>query len=376
MQSNTGGAFQYASEPQAAPGKGRRTKYRPEEEPQQPGSAPHLMYDRRVVRGSTYAAKVMTSTMQRDIERMRDDNDRTSRKDMLRQRRLAASSRASSPPPVEGRIHMVIQTDDFLEELTDRPIEKESATQTHPLMDRPPSPLFVPAKIGRDADTQIEDGDLFDFDFEVEPLLEVLVGKTLHTSMLELMQEEELENIRRKQHDFEQIRDAELAEVQRLEAEAKRKAAERERRASQERERRRARQELDEKVAARTLAKSYLGQLHLSVFSSLRDAGLFYDPVRKEVEDVYLPGLLTEVQRGTSNLASARSMVDELIRAAAARARTLKMQADREREERERERAKREEEERLLRAEEAERLKREAADKAAADAASGEQPPE
>ena len=60
-------------------------------------------------------------------------------------------------------------------------------------MDRPASPLFVRAKTGVDVVTQILPGDLFDFDLEVEPVLEVLVGKTIHVAMLELMQEEELE---------------------------------------------------------------------------------------------------------------------------------------------------------------------------------------
>jgi hypothetical protein len=46
-------------------------------------------------------------------------------------------------------------------------------------MDRPPTPLFIPMKIGVDVETQIAAGDLFDFNFEVEPILEVLVGKTL-----------------------------------------------------------------------------------------------------------------------------------------------------------------------------------------------------
>lgn len=372
MQAHTSGAFQYASEPQAAPGKGRRTKYRPEEDQaaQQQLAGTHLMYDRRVVRGSTYAAKVMTTTMQRDVERLRDDQDRAARKDLLRQRRLAGSTRASTPPPMEGRMHMVMQTDDFLEELTDRPIETDAATQTHPLMDRPPSPLFVPAKIGVDVDTQIEAGDLFDFDYEVEPLLEVLVGKTLHTSMLEVMQEEEIEAIRRRQHDLQQVRDAELAEVQRLESEARRRHAEKERRATQERERRKQRQEVDEKVAARTLAKSYLGSLHLSVFDSLRDAGLFYDPVRKELEDVYLPGLLDQVAAGTSRLTAARAMVDELIKASAARARMIKAQADREREERDKVRREEEEKERVRL--DAEKAKKAEAAAAAAAAAAAE----
>lgn len=40
-------------------------------------------------------------------------------------------------------------------------------TQTEAFMDRPPSPLFVPAKSGVDAETQVVIGELFDFDLEV-----------------------------------------------------------------------------------------------------------------------------------------------------------------------------------------------------------------
>ncbi len=40
-------------------------------------------------------------------------------------------------------------------------------TQTEAFMDRPPSPLFVPAKSGVDADTQVVVGELFEFDLEV-----------------------------------------------------------------------------------------------------------------------------------------------------------------------------------------------------------------
>lgn len=72
-----------------------------------------------------------------------------------------------TPPPVEGRMHMDVQTDDFLEELTDRPVEVSMETQTEAFMDRPPSPLFVPGKSGIDADTQVVIGELFEFDLEV-----------------------------------------------------------------------------------------------------------------------------------------------------------------------------------------------------------------
>merc|ERR1719155_383899 len=102
------------------------------------------------------------------------------------------TKRATTPEPVIGRKHMDIQTDKYLEELTERTVEFEAETQTDFLLDRPPSPLFMPAKVGVDIETQIEEGELFDFDREVEPVLEVLVGKTLEQSMMEVLEEEEL----------------------------------------------------------------------------------------------------------------------------------------------------------------------------------------
>lgn len=50
---------------------------------------------------------------------------------------------------------MDIQTEEYLEELSDRPVEVDADTQTDPLLDRPPSPLFIPKKSGLDAETQM-----------------------------------------------------------------------------------------------------------------------------------------------------------------------------------------------------------------------------
>merc|ERR1712146_286244 len=101
-------------------------------------------------------------------------------------------------------------------------------------------------------------------------ILEVLVGKTLHVAMLEIMQEEELNAIASQQLEFETIRNIELAEVRRLEAEMKRKAQEKERRIEQETKRKQARRELEEKVAARSFSQQYLGDLHTGVFDTLQ----------------------------------------------------------------------------------------------------------
>ncbi|CAM9695419.1 unnamed protein product, partial [Ectocarpus sp. 8 AP-2014] len=228
-------AFTYSSEPQAVPSKRStvRSKYR-EDAATAPDAAQwidendllasnNIMYDRRVVRGNTYAAQVVTQSAQRESLRLRQEHERRMRLEALRRRQAAEfSNMPRTPPPVEGRMHMDAQTEEFLEELTDRPVETSIETQTEAFMDRPSSPLFVPAKSGVDADTQVVVGELFDFDLEVEPILEVLVGKTLELSVLELMEasgfEEELAVIRRRQATFARERDAEMAEVQRMEA--------------------------------------------------------------------------------------------------------------------------------------------------------------
>lgn len=65
-----------------------------------------------------------------------------------------------SPEPVEGRKHIDVQTELYLEELSDRVEEADVETQTDAFLDRPPSPLFIPAKSGVDVATQILDGEV------------------------------------------------------------------------------------------------------------------------------------------------------------------------------------------------------------------------
>lgn len=50
----------------------------------------------------------------------------------------------------------------------------------------------------------------------------MLVGKTVEQALLEVMEEEELSNLRSQQRAFEELRNAELVEQQRLEEQERR----------------------------------------------------------------------------------------------------------------------------------------------------------
>ena len=60
----------------------------------------------------------------------------------------------------------------------------------------------------------------------MKPVLEVLVGKTMEQSLIEVMEEEELSNLREQQRQFQELRNAELVEQQRLEEEDRRRRVE------------------------------------------------------------------------------------------------------------------------------------------------------
>mmetsp|Transcript_692 Transcript_692/g.2326 ORF Transcript_692/g.2326 Transcript_692/m.2326 type:complete len:344 (+) Transcript_692:241-1272(+) len=281
----------------------------------------NIMWDRRVFRGNTYAAQVLPLSAQAEQELKRRkqmaERQKRRREKMQRQReqferQREAEDEAEMMLQQSGRKTMEIQTEMFLEEITDRVIEEDVATQTDPFMDRPDSPLFIPAKSGVDAETQIEE-DLFDFDFEVEPILEVLVGKTLEQSMLEVMEEEEMAELKKHQLEYEQKRNTELAETQRLEAAELRRHQEKEHAKQKERERLQKQQIAKQKLASRAFARQAFANLEGRVLHRLEEQGFFYDQVQRQVETEFIPWIKQQVAAELDKRRKAKELVDQFV---------------------------------------------------------------
>lgn len=60
----------------------------------------------------------------------------------------------------------------------------------------------MPRLKGISKKTLTEDNELFLFDDEVEPILQVLCGKTLEVARMEILQEEELKEMAKQQTNF------------------------------------------------------------------------------------------------------------------------------------------------------------------------------
>ena len=72
----------------------------------------------------------------------------------------------------------------------------------------------MPKKTGIDKITQIEDYDLFDYDTEVQPILNVLLSKSIDQAVLEVEEEHELEEIRKFKYEYHKRRQLEDSDWQ------------------------------------------------------------------------------------------------------------------------------------------------------------------
>lgn len=93
----------------------------------------------------------------------------------------------------------------------------EIGCQTEFKINRPPTPHKMPKIQGVSKKTLTEDNELFLFDDEVEPILSVLCGKTLEVARMEVLQEEELAEMKRQQENFATLRKNEEHDIMKME---------------------------------------------------------------------------------------------------------------------------------------------------------------
>ena len=194
---------------------------------------------------------------------------------------------------------MDIQTDEYVEQLTDKPPTDEVGIATEFYLDRPPVPLFQPKMPPKEncKATQIFDGDheLFDFEKEVEPMLNVLVLKTLEQARMEVLEEEELKIMKEQKKEYEEIRNAELVEAQRFEAAESRVKAEIDRRGVQQKARKVQRKLAHQKYVSRVMAKNYLAGLRENSIQTLADMSMLNPRIECDLHEDVLPWLKAKI---------------------------------------------------------------------------------
>jgi hypothetical protein len=208
------------------------------------------------------------------------------------------------PPNLESKGSMTTKIEDILP----KPETFEMEVQTQDYIDRPQSPIFTPVKTGEDASTQIEKGELFDFDEEVEPIVNVLTFKTLEEARMEVLEEEEIKMMKNQMQDFERVRNRELEIVQKLEMQTIRKEEEKNRRNEEREIRKNMAKTYQKKLISCVFSKSYLKNLRINALNSLNQ-----NVLKKPELNEYHTKLTPIIKNNTEKVLKEEQLVNEDI---------------------------------------------------------------
>jgi hypothetical protein len=263
----------------------------------------HISVDPRVARGSVYAHHKQRNSTIKPIS--------------YRPRPLAKPKEEVQQRTEEEE--EVAEDKEFapdLLEIDDRPIEDDLATAADTYIQRPPTAHLVVDEPGIDVETQVWDGDLFNYYAEVRPMIKVIVQHTLLRALAEVHEEVEVENIQRHRDRYELERNTSLAELQRLEANEQRKFDEDKRRRQQREQAQKELMERNQKASADGFGESYAAEMMIQAMDLLERGGSFFDEVEAEVRDTFLPWLSEEIGAAMS----AKQLLFDLRKGAAQRA--------------------------------------------------------
>ena len=156
-----------------------------------------------------------------------------------------------------------------------------------------PSARYIPDEEGQEKEIQVgnDDPDLFDFNLEVEPILQVLVGKCLEQARIEVIEAHENQVLSAHNAKYKQMREAMLVQTQRMEARQVRRNEESDRRALQQRVNGVLSNAREQRSIAKNIAKQYLKFFKRDTLSQLRDIGLLRDKKTYSLGTHYVPHL-------------------------------------------------------------------------------------
>lgn len=219
------------------------------------------------------------------------------RRQFLRKRYSNRSKRSviGTPPPVKGRRHEFIQTEQYLEELLIKPNDFSVECQTDLYLYEVPESTFIPSKNGIDAATEIDDIDLYDFDADVELIVNALAEMTIKQALDEFMQEEEMAELQRQKQQYLILKKPQ--NIKRLDNYQMQLNDE---------------TSIDEEVNAAKLLNQYVRTLLPDLLSSLNNE--IRQKNIQQIDEKFKPWLANEIASEVGQMIDSRESLEKLVR--------------------------------------------------------------
>lgn len=168
------------------------------------------MFEKRVVRGNTHSSYVMSKEEELKYKRSQNQSVRGTKRQQKDQADASVTVQQDENEfypnklqPQENKRYAACFTEEELLYQTDLPPYHDAATQTELVIEKEIPDLSMPVYKGIHKETQVYQGEsIFDFDYEADPLLQVLLTRILEDARIEVVEEEELKAMKKRQEDI------------------------------------------------------------------------------------------------------------------------------------------------------------------------------
>lgn len=306
--------YMFMSQPRAVDA--TRKKYREQPEGEL-NDTTNMMFDPRVIRGITCVGPAGN----KNTEEEKTGEDYTYQTTVSKEQLIKAgkirpkfdSVKTIHENIVVPKVRVEVPLHLYLIEQGEETMVIDQGEQTDAFLEEKPQPAYIPMKTGVDAETQVENEVVFDYDVDVMPILEVVISKTVEQSLMEVLQEEELRTVARKGEVLQgkaRVRKEEAQKLVNKEREALRK---KEQMLLECRQRHKREMNVQQKLASNIFSARYLENLQETVFTELENCNYFYDQTRVN-SDRFLPHLLNKLEHNLEKVADATQETDSLIK--------------------------------------------------------------
>lgn len=263
-----------------------------------------ITWDKRVHRGNTYSMYTQNA-----IKEALEQAENPPAPAVRRKRKPQEKSLFDMPLPTQERVP--VDLTDNLTAKEEAPVLDTVEAQTDEFLPEPPAEQYQPQKTGVDMSTQVEDGELFIFDAEVEPILEVLINKTLEQSIMEVEEEFELDSMQEFKVEWFKRQEAMMKSWEEQVAEEWVRWNNKEEVLKQRREEKRKEAQVLLKIQATAAAKAHLKGLVPGAIASLSEVA-FPDMKGIAIDREFLPQILGQVRKQVESRANADSLIKNI----------------------------------------------------------------
>lgn len=264
----------------------------------------NVMFEKRVVRGNTYSQYMVANS---EVDEAPLQHQRQNRRQLIKRNTQQSfddtgemgsadyNFRGMVLQPPQGCSFAESYTDEGVETETDLPPCHDATTQTEFVIEKKIPDLSMPVYTGIHKETQIYPSDnLFDFSYESEPIVQVLVTRCLEESRIEVCEEQELSSIKDRQVFLKKQAAHENESLLALQQREKQKHAKHEDFMARKRRQKTDLIDVHQHMVSRVYSKRFVCDIQSAAFEILDNMCMFMDEKEKEIKDEFMPWLYEE----------------------------------------------------------------------------------